>query len=235
MLRATARLAPRLAPRAEAALGTRGMSMAGLKSEWGRAGCAPPSLRSDRSPARRLTPGPLPWVQATTTVRPPRRCAPAGGGAARRRGAAGAAARLPASAAGACAAASSPAAPPPLPQMLYFKKVSRHERPPRWKRPAERRSAAAGMAPWDPVQPAACLDDCWQRGCGPHSMHLGPAWGRRWRSRATRHGSCPHAMLRARLPPAARATCRWLLASQRAAGAPPACCCRRMRSCCASC
>ncbi|PRW57560.1 l-inducible nipa [Chlorella sorokiniana] len=31
MLRATARLAPRLLPRAEAALGTRGMSMAGMK------------------------------------------------------------------------------------------------------------------------------------------------------------------------------------------------------------
>lgn len=45
MLRATARLAPRLLPRAEAALGTRGMTMAGMKGAPGplprRVGAAP--------------------------------------------------------------------------------------------------------------------------------------------------------------------------------------------------
>lgn len=59
MLRATARLAPRLFPRAEAALGTRGMTMQGLKGAPGR-------------PRRRVLPRPLRQAPGTPADAPPR-------------------------------------------------------------------------------------------------------------------------------------------------------------------
>ena len=56
MLRATARLVPALLPRAEAAVGTRSMSMAGLKGAWrGRPGLGAGAGSRLRSLPARLT------------------------------------------------------------------------------------------------------------------------------------------------------------------------------------
>jgi hypothetical protein len=124
MLRALTRKASALAPRAEAALGTRSMAMAGMKGER-RDRCSVLGYRREHTAS--LTDAPARSLQATTTRRRPRRCA---GGVEAREGLGAGPPPLPPPppplpCRAACAMCSCPL-PAPIPlllQMLYFKKV----------------------------------------------------------------------------------------------------------------
>ena len=124
MLRALTRKASALAPRAEAALGTRSMAMAGMKGER-RDRCSVLGYRREHTAS--LTDAPARSLQATTTRRRPRRCA----GGVEARGGLGAGPPplppppppLPCRAACAMCSCPLPASIPLLLQMLYFKKV----------------------------------------------------------------------------------------------------------------